>query len=384
MLVVTFISLLLMTLYGVLIVYYTWAWKKVPDWSPPAGTPTPQVRITVLVPARNEEKNILTCLRSLDHQSYPKELYEVIVIDDHSTDNTATLVKDLATKSPLQLTCLQLADHGTQISKKFAIDTGVKSAHGALIVTTDADCWFEPDWLYTIAAFYESTGARFIAAPVRISASAAQGHTLLFLLQTLDFITLQGITGASVSRRIHSMCNGANLAYEKKAFEEVEGFRGIDKIPSGDDMLLMHKIYKKYPDKVFFLKSRQAIVSTHAEHSWQKFVNQRIRWASKASTYDDKRIFWVLLLVYIVNLLFPVLLVASCWNRWYLLLALILGIAKTSVEYPFVRMVAGFFGQQRLMVYFPCLQPFHIAYTVIIGWLGQFGSYRWKDRKVKK
>jgi cellulose synthase/poly-beta-1,6-N-acetylglucosamine synthase-like glycosyltransferase len=180
------------------------------------------------------------------------------------------------------------------------------------------------------------------------------------------------------------MCNGANLAYEKKAFEEVEGFRGIDKIPSGDDMLLMHKIYKKYPDKVFYLKSRPAIVSTHAEPTWQKFVNQRIRWASKASTYDDKRIFWVLLLVYMVNLLFSVLLVASCWNRWYLLLALLLGIAKTSVEYPFVRMVAGFFGQQRLMVYFPCLQPFHIVYTVIIGWFGQFGSYRWKDRKVTK
>jgi len=275
--------------------------------------------------------------------------------------------------------------------KKFAIETGIAAARGTLIVTTDADCWFEPDWLHTIAAFYEYTGAQFIAAPVRISPSrpgspmASSGsHTLLFLLQTLDFITLQGITGASVSQKAHSMCNGANLAYEKKAFEEVDGFRGIDKIPSGDDMLLMHKIYKKHPDKVFFLKSRTAIVSTHAEHSWKGFVNQRIRWASKASAYDDKRIFWVLLLVYIINLLFPALLIASCWNKWYLLIALILIIAKTAVEYPFVRMVAAFFGQQRLMVYFPCLQPFHIAYTVIVGWLGQFGSYRWKERKVTK
>lgn len=389
MLVVTFICVLLMILYGALIVYYTWAWKKLPDWSPVTGTPHPQTRITVLVPARNEEKNILSCLGSLSRQSYPKELYEVIVIDDHSTDNTAALVKEMAATSPLQLACIQLSAAAREAPvvrahKKFAIETGIKAARGALIVTSDADCLFEPDWLSTIAGFYESTGAKFIAAPVRINGASSHQHTLLFLLQTLDFITLQGITGASVSRRSHSMCNGANLAYEKKTFEEVEGFRGIDKIPSGDDMLLMHKIYKKYPDKVFYLKSRPAIVSTHAEHTWQKFVNQRIRWASKASTYDDRRIFWVLLLVYMINLLFPVLLVASCWNRWYLLIALILGIAKTSVEYPFVRMVAGFFGQQRLMVYFPCLQPFHIAYTVIVGWLGQFGSYKWKDRKVNK
>ncbi|HVU54014.1 MAG TPA: glycosyltransferase [Puia sp.] len=382
MLVLTFICVLLVTLYGVLIVYYRWAWKTIPFCSPPTDRPLPQVRITVLVPARNEEKNILACLTSLSLQSYPKELFEVIVIDDHSTDNTAALVSEWAATSPFSLICLRLAGIGS--SKKFAIGSGVHAARGTLIVTTDADCRFKPDWLLTMAAFYGSTNAKFIAAPVRIDAPPAQGHTLLFLLQTLDFITLQGITGASVSRRIHSMCNGANLAYEKKAFEEVDGFRDIDKLPSGDDMLLMHKIYKKYPEKVFFLKSRAAIVSTHAEHTWKGFFHQRIRWASKASSYDDKRIFWVLLLVYVINLLFPALLVAACWNRWYLLIALLLGIAKTFIEYPFVRIVARFFGQQRLMVYFPCLQPFHILYTVIIGWLGQFGSYRWKDRKVNK
>jgi cellulose synthase/poly-beta-1,6-N-acetylglucosamine synthase-like glycosyltransferase len=342
----------------------------------------PNVRITVLVPARNEEKNILTCLASLARQSYPKDRYEVIVIDDHSTDNTAKLVTEMAAASSFRLTCLPLADHG--ISKKAAIEAGIDAANGSLIVTTDADCWSEPDWLRSIAAFYESTDAKFIAAPVRIESAPAQSHSLLFLLQTLDFITLQGITGASVSRRMHSMCNGANLAYEKAAFKAVDGFRGIDKIPSGDDMLLMHKIYRKYPEKVFFLKSRAAIVSTRAERNWKGFLHQRIRWASKANSYDDKRIFWVLLLVYLVNLLFPLLLLASCWNRWYLLIALLLGIVKTFLEYPFVRIVAAFFGQQRLMVYFPCLQPFHIAYTVIVGWMGQFGSYRWKDRNVNK
>jgi Glycosyl transferase family group 2 len=208
--------------------------------------------------------------------------------------------------------------------------------------------------------------------------------SLLSIFQALDFITLQGITGAAVYKRFHSMCNGANLAYEKKTFYEVDGFKGIDSIPSGDDMLLMHKIYKKYPGRVFFLKDRRAIVSTLPETRWKGFINQRVRWASKADRYDDKRIFWVLLLVYLVNLLFLGLLVASFWNLWYLWLLLVLLVIKTAVEYPFVRSVAVFFRQQQLMIYFPFLQPLHILYTVVIGWLGKFGSYRWKDRKIKK
>jgi len=180
------------------------------------------------------------------------------------------------------------------------------------------------------------------------------------------------------------MCNGANISYAKKTFYDVNGFNGIDNIASGDDMLLMHKISKQFPDSIHYLKSEEAIVSTQPMKSWKTFFNQRIRWASKAASYDDRRIFWVLLLVYVINLLFPVLLLAAWWNTWYLWLLLLLGMVKIFLEYPFVRSVAGFFGQQRLMVYFPALQPFHIAYTVIIGWLGQFGSYRWKDRKIDK
>jgi glycosyltransferase involved in cell wall biosynthesis len=425
MLVLTLICLLLLTLYGGLIVYYRWAWSMSPAWSPPAASPSFRTRISVLVPARNEEKNIGTCLDAIARQTYPSELYEVIVIDDHSTDGTAGLVISFAATAPFSLTCLSLgeavraeavqggADQGGIVQgdvaqgkavplrahKKFAIETGIAAAKGDLIVTTDADCWCDPGWLTAIASYHEATGAKFIAAPVRIGPSldgpsytrpsdppsvSPPRHSLLFLLQTLDFITLQGITAASVSRNVHSMCNGANLAYEKKAFFEVGGFKDIDQLPSGDDMLLMHKIYKKYPDKVFFLKNRTAIVSTQPEKTWKGFVHQRIRWASKATSYDDRRIFGVLLLVYLVNLLFPLLLLASWWNTWYLWALLLLVLVKTFAEYPFVRQVAGFFGQQRLMVYFPVLQPLHIVYTVTIGWLGQFGSYRWKDRKIDK
>ena len=180
------------------------------------------------------------------------------------------------------------------------------------------------------------------------------------------------------------MCNGANLAYARSAFDEVEGYKGVDSIPSGDDMFLMHKIYLRYPNKVFFLKSRQAIVSTLPETRWKGFLNQRTRWASKADRYDDRRIFRVLLLVYLINLFFFGLLVASFWNTWWFWLLVCLLALKTVVEYPFVRSIATFFGQQELMVYFPLLQPLHIIYTIVVGWLGKFGSYYWKDRKITR
>lgn len=396
----TLIACFFFAVYGGLIAWYHRAWKALPGFVPqPRGDKIVRTTITVLIPARNEEENIGNCLRSLALQSYPRDRFEVIVIDDHSTDRTATVVRSFAgdsTSPPAPgnarmavryIALANLPRNGVITAhKKFAIETGIGMAGGELIVTTDADCLFEPDWLLTLAACYEEKGAKFIAAPVRIGGKGVWGrqHSLLYTFQTLDFITLQGITGAAVYKGIHSMCNGANLAYAKEAFFEVDGFKGVDGIPSGDDMLLMHKIVLRYPKQVFFLKSRQAIVSTRPETQWQGFFHQRVRWASKADRYDDKRIFWVLLLVYGVNLLFLAMLIAVVWDRWWGLLFLTLLVAKTMVEYPFVSEVAAFFGQRGLMVYFPALQPLHIGYTLVVGWLGKFGSYRWKDRIIRK
>lgn len=387
----TLISCLLFAVYGALIAWYLRAWKSIPTFENPNSRGR-HTRISVIVPARNEEQNIVNCLNSLARQTYPKQLYQVIVVDDHSTDRTGVMVREFAAEGhhtpveaaiPFSLEYISLREQidpdNRTAHKKWAIETGIAAASGELIVATDADCTAHPEWLSTIAAFYEDKGAKFVAAPVRIAGGRS---SFLSVFQTLDFVTLQGITGAAVFKRFHSMCNGANLAYEKKAFYEVGGFKGIDAIPSGDDMLLMHKIYLKYPQKVFFLKHRHAIVTTRPETQWSGFLHQRIRWASKADRYDDKRIFWVLLLVYLINLLFVGLLIAAWWNSWWLWVFLLLLTVKTMVEYPFVRSVATFFEQQRLMVYFAALQPFHILYTIVVGWLGKFGSYRWKDRKI--
>lgn len=380
MLIAVIISLILFLSYAVLISFYYNAWKTIPDFN--SLKTNCSTKISIIIPARNEEQNILDCLTSLKNQTYPKNLHEVIVVDDHSTDNTWDVLQNFSHEEMI-LKKLKLSDNindsnNNKAYKKLAIETAINNAEGNLIVTSDADCTFNNNWLETIVSFYETTNAKFIAAPVKIKCD----NNLLDIFQTLDFITLQGITAASVSKKFHSMCNGANLAYEKNVFFEVDGFKNIDNIPSGDDMLLMHKIYKKYPDDVFYLKNKNAIVTTQSQSSWKNFFNQRIRWASKADVYDDKRIFWVLILVYCFNLLFLVLAIAACWNIQFLLIATSLLILKFFFEFLFVKSVAKFFNQQLLMIYFPFLQPLHILYIIISGFFGKFGSYEWKGRTV--
>ncbi len=397
-LLLTVIVVTLFAGYAVLIIYYRRCWQQIPDYQPtkqfnknrPAITnENNTTKITIIIPARNEEQHIGHCLQSIIQQIYPPELFEVIVVDDHSTDSTAAIVQSFAKR---KIRCIFLKDFVTDhlnSYKKKAIETAIAQSTGDLIVTTDADCFMGNNWLQTIASFYETYKPAFIAAPVSINCD----NRFLAIFQTLDFMTLQGITGASVYKKIHSMCNGANLAYEKTAFNEVGGFKGIDNIASGDDMLLMHKIYQRYPDRVLYLKSKEAIVQTQPMDTGKNFFNQRIRWASKADKYDDKRILGVLLLVYFFNLVLLVLpVVAMFYNftlpvfnyqlsvitYWFLLLIL-----KTLVELFFLFPVAIFFNKQVILWWFPLAQPFHILYTIVAGWLGKFGSYTWKSRMVK-
>ncbi|MEO8582291.1 MAG: glycosyltransferase [Flavitalea sp.] len=364
----------LFILYGLLIHYYRTAWNAIPEYT---GTQAATVKISVIVAVRNEEKNITALLNSLFNQDYPKSLFEVIIINDHSTDHTGQIVNDFISFDKSNLLFINLKENIT--SKKSAIKEGINNATGELIVTTDADCTMKVSWLSTIASYYRSTNAQFIAAPVLMDTS----KTFIGIFQSLDFLTLQGITGASVFRRFHTMCNGANLAYTKKAFEEVNGFEGIDSIPSGDDMLLMHKIYARYPQQVHYLKSKLAFVSTRPEASWRGFLHQRIRWASKSAHYKDRRIFYILLLTYLINAGMFLLAVVSFIGPNGLAMVLLFLLAKILIEFPFVNAVAIYFNQNKLMRWFPLLQPVHIIYILVAGWLGKFGSYKWKSRTVK-
>ena len=372
-----YISIFLTLIYACLIIFYRINWFKINDFTIKYDG---KVKITVIIPARNEQMNIGQCLDSICSQSYNRELFEVIIIDDFSTDGTAKIIESYKDRN---VTCLSLEKligvNKINSYKKKAIELAIGNAKGDLIVTTDADCIVPRRWLETISSFYEQYSPAFICAPVAFHTT----KKFLSIFQALDFMTLQGITGAAVNNKFHSMCNGANLAYEKKVFYDVGGFQGIDDLASGDDMLLMNKIAAAYPDRIMYLKSKQSIVHTNPMDTIGSFLNQRIRWASKSTIYSDKKIIAVLAVVYVFNVWLLILAILSLFNPALLILFITLLVSKTVIELFFLFPVAVFFDQVKQLWWFPMAQPFHIIYTIIAGWLGKFGSYKWKDRLVK-
>lgn len=374
-------SIILTTLYSLLIILYRRWFLELPRFEASSDL-LPQTKFSIIIPARNEASNIDRFLFSILEQNYPNELFDVTVINDHSTDDTSQRVQ-LLQKKYSNLFLIELSNYldpsFTNAYKKKAIEIAIAQSTGDWILTTDADCKADKAWLLQYDAYIQENQPVLVAAPVMFFNTGS----FLSIFQVLDFMSLQGITAAAVGAGTHAMCNGANLAYLKAAFYEVGQFSGIDHIASGDDMLLMQKIKHNFPGKLGYLFQEKAIVQTEAMPDWKSFLNQRVRWASKADSYQDKSIFMVLLLVYLFNLSLVLLAISAFFveSGWYQLLMLL--IIKTLVELSFMIPVSRFFGLSKTIGWFPIMQPFHILYTVIAGWLGKFGSYQWKGRKLQ-
>ena len=219
--------------------------------------------------------------------------------------------------------------------KKAAIEAGINFSNVELIVTTDADCWMGPDWLTHInEAFNNDTN--MVAGPVILA-----GEKSLFnAWQQLEFSTLIGTGGAMINLNNPMMCNGANLAYRRLAFEKVNGFEGIRQTPSGDDELLMSKFQKVFPSSIKFLNHKEAMVATGPAQDWSQFKQQRKRWSSKWKINKRLGTILVALLIMIFHLTF-IFTVVQVFKSEVPISALIvlLGI-KFSLEFVFAKSVA--------------------------------------------
>lgn len=338
--------------------------------------------ITVIIPARNEAKNIALCLQSVAHQNYPIDLFEIILIDDHSEDDTVAIANKLGIEN---LRIIDLKDYikGDQINayKKKAIEVAIAEAKGELIVCTDADCRVGEDWLSLFAHCYEKTNAKFIAGPVLFD----NEQSLFQRFQSLDFVGMMLITAAGIEGKYLYMCNGANLAYPKAIFEEVDGFAGVDGLASGDDMLLLQKIAEKHPNAIHYLKAETAAVLTEAMPTLQSFIGQRRRWASKSGAYRGWNTQLQLGLVWLFHLSFVF---SLCLLPFYGLDALWLLLAQVMIkafaDYFLLQAASTFFNKKELMKIFIPALFLHIWYIVWVGVLGLMPKgYVWKGRKVK-
>ena len=379
---ITWVVLFLITIFYVgLMLNYLVGWNKLSE----AAFKSIEIKtlISVIIPARNESANIANVLQAVLQQNFPKNLLEIIVVDDHSTDDTAMVANEiLSRQNGIAYQILHLADIGKieNAYKKKAIELAIQKAKGDFIVTTDADCMMPANWLYSLVSHYEATQHKLIAAPVKYTFD----DSFFQQFQALDFIGLIGITGASLQQGFYNMCNGANLCYERKAFYEVNGFKGNDNISSGDDMFLMHKIAEKYPTQISFLKSNEACVITHPKQNWKEFLHQRLRWTSKSTSYADKRITAILVMVYLFNCSIIGNALLGFIQPCFFYMAITQLLIKSIVDFIFLNTITAFFQQKRLMKIFLSAQLIHVFYVIGVGLIGQFGSFNWKGRNFKK
>ncbi len=374
-LLINILTALLGLVYSFLVLFFRSGWLKLPYSGPPATKP--YTRVTILIAARNEEDKLALTIEDILAQDYPKELVDLIVIDDHSTDRTAAIISSYANQN---VTLVRLnEDQPLNSYKKKAIAEGIRIAKGSLIVTTDADCRMEKQWLATIVAMYEQKGLKLISSPV----GYFEERSMFEEMQSLEFLYLIGLGASTIGNKMSSTCNGANLAYSKDVFLEVGGFAGIDDVASGDDELLLHKIASKYPDGIGFCKSKQAMVYTHAKHSLTAFINQRKRWASKSTKYKNKPFVVLSVAIWLFNLGFLVSMTLGFFSVQAFWFALLILVMKFGAEVAFLYPVTRFARRTKLLWYLPLITVLHPVYMVYIGIAGNAGKYRWKGRMVR-
>ena len=334
---------------------------------------TAKTSFSIVVPFRNEENNLPNLLHSITLLNYPKDLVEIILVDDDSNDSWK--MEDGIWKFEIRLI---KNIRKSNSPKKDAIETAIEIAKNDWIITTDADCIVQKDWLTIFDQFIQENKKEMIASGV----CYIPRNGFLAAFQNLDFLSLQGATIGSFGGNKPFMCNGANFAYSKSFFEKLEGFKGNENIASGDDVFLLQKAILVAPKKVGFLFSTDSIVATKPVSTWIDLFQQRVRWAAKSTGYSSVYAKWLALVVFNGNLAW--ILTFILWildviepNFFMFFIA-----SKFLIDFILLFKTALFFNSKlQYVLASSLLYPF---FSVLVALYLFFGTYNWKGRTFRK
>ena len=335
----------------------------------PRSVNTQRLSVSVVVPARNEAANIDACLRALSAQTYPTDHLEIIVVDDRSTDDTAARIDKWTHRLP-NLSRVSVTQQNYICPKKNALWQGIKHARGDIIFTTDADCRPGPNWITsTLAHFASDIGMVIGHAPLLKSEKA------LSSLLSLQALVVSTLAASSAGIGFPLACSGRNMAYRRKAFDEVNGFSDIGHIIGGDDVLLMRQVAQKSAWKIRFNADANAYVpsASHPDH----LINRQVRYQSKTIHYGIP-ILILALAVYIFHVILATLPILFWVNaELFYVVGSCLGI-KIIADAVFLLFGGIQFKSLKLLLWFPVLEILIIPYIVIICALGTFSPFKWK------
>jgi biofilm PGA synthesis N-glycosyltransferase PgaC len=361
---------------SVFAIYFLFLILLIVGWnksSPLLNKESPALFISVIIPFRNEEKNIPILIETLQALDYPKEKFEVTLIDDHSTDNSLKVAGQAIANLP-NFKVITSPSNG----KKNAIRFGVEVSKGEIIVTTDADCELPIEWLKSINMQFQNQSIKMVVGAVCIRT----GSSFFSRLQAIEFSSLIGSAASTLAVGLPTMCNGANLSYRKESFEEVEGFEGNEHIASGDDEFLMRKIVKKFGSQsLIFLKNPNAIVTTNPKASLSHFFNQRIRWAGKWRHSSSGTTKMLAVFVLLLQLLWLVAVCSLFFRPWDNTVLVLLAV-KLILEGFFLYAISRFMRQNFYWNAFLLLQVVHPLYVLLVGILSNVVRPSWKGRSI--
>jgi cellulose synthase/poly-beta-1,6-N-acetylglucosamine synthase-like glycosyltransferase len=335
--------------------------------------------VSVLIPFRNESENILKNLESIENQTYPKDKFEVIYIDDSSTDDS--LIKLTKANNSSNIKIISLPENFLpNAHKKRAVRFGIENCNGEIIVTTDADCIHKMEWLGILLSFYDNeTG--FISGPVEF----ASGDSLFDKMQKIEFAGLILSGAGLIGINKPAICNAANASYRKEAYKSVNGFDDNLNLSSGDDEILMQKIWRAGKYKIKFCMNRNAVVTSLPNKSLEDFYHQRKRWASKGLYYTNKLLILKLVLLFLFYFsLLVQLILGIFFSSIFLLTFIISFLLKIIIEYIIIKKGTDLLFDKDLLKLFLITEILHIPYIIIFSIAGIFGNYQWKERKVKR
>lgn len=348
------------------------------DDTPESETPTdyiPKTKVSVIIAARNEQNTIGHCLESIIKCGYPKELLEIIVINDHSEDLTMEVVKGF--QNPNILLINLVGESG----KKSALKKGIRQATGSLIACTDADSVVPEGWLRSFVYFYEINNSKCIAGPIAYTCD----KTALQRFQYLDALNNMCVTANGIIRKSYFMANGANLFFTKSVYEEVGGYKNNSNYASGDDMFLIQEIANKYPMGVSYLKSKEATVRTKPEVTLEELKNQRIRWATKSKSYTNKNIIRIQGFVFSFVVLILLNLMLSPFGTGLSLFGFLFALfIKWTVDYLYLSKLSDFFENRDPLKSFFAASFGFLFYILFAGWKAiRPTKYKWKGRETR-
>ncbi|MFC0603108.1 glycosyltransferase [Winogradskyella pulchriflava] len=380
--IVTSVSIAVIILYLFLIGSLIYGFDKVEDFK--LQDLEPRTKFTVIIPFRDEAKNLPKLLESISQLNYPKNLFEVILVDDESSDDSVKIIHSFITTKPIDLAQGDISilnnKRVSNAPKKDAITSAIQVSKYNWIITTDADCILPKYWLDAFDEMIQTKNPNCIVGPVKLNSINAFFNRF----QTLDILSLQGATIGSFGIGKPFLCNGANFGYQKSVFKALNGFEGNTNIASGDDIFLMEKFKKLDKKKVVYLKTAQAIVTTNPVGNFLQLIQQRLRWASKTSQNPNVFSKCIGLTVFVANLFCVVVIPMVFLNVLPMRIALALLVIKFAIDFLLLFKASRFFKQETLLlsyIFSGVLYPFFSVYIVLLSFIK---SYQWKGRTFKK